>query len=56
MTFVIPKNWVATERSSKCVIIEQTAMGLKMMNNPILLLLIRIHANIILKPMKIIKS
>lgn len=30
-----PLHWVATDRSGKCVIIEQTKMGLKIIDNPI---------------------
>lgn len=30
-----PLHWVATDRSGKCVVIEQTKMGLKIINDPI---------------------
>ena len=30
-----PLHWVATDRSGKCVVIEQTQMGLKIIDNPI---------------------
>ena len=30
-----PLHWIATDRSGKCVVIEQTKTGLKLINNPI---------------------
>lgn len=30
-----PLHWIATDRSGKCVVIEQTKTGLKIINNPI---------------------
>lgn len=30
-----PLHWIATDRSGKCVVIEQTKIGLKIVNNPV---------------------
>ncbi len=32
---VAPLHWIATDRSGRCVVIEQTKTGLKVINNPI---------------------